>query len=846
MAPTPDWTPTRLARIRGLFEQALDAEPPDLDAFLEAAAPDDDALRQEVRALLSAHRQTGATLHTPISRESLSGLSDRSDRSGSEVGSYRVVRQIGVGGMGVVYEGTRADEVFDKRVAIKFLRRGVESELAVRRFRYERQILANLSHPHIGALLDGGVTNDGQPYFVMEYIQGRPVTEWCDTQAPSLRGRLLVFLQICRAVQHAHQHLVVHRDLKPGNILVTDEGTVKLLDFGIAKLLREEEGTDQLPATQGGARVFTPEYASPEQVRGLPVGVASDVYALGVLLFELVTGRRPFGLQGKLIAEIEQIVCTTPPPRPSDVLTHERWHQVKARSAAALHRRVAGDLDAIILLALRKEPERRYGSVDDMARDVEALLDDRPVRARPEGWGYRAGKWLRRHPVESIAAALLLCSLVGGMVFSTRQARAADRQRDRSTAVTDFFTAMLAAPDPARLGRTVTMREVLDTAAFRADSLDHRPELAAEVREVIGDTYYALGEYDAAVTQFEAAHASRRILAPRGDYATAALLSKLSVAWTALGNYPLADSILDVADTLFRRHADRDDPSRAAILSSHSALQQEVGNLDSAEVLQRAALAFLLRVAPDNDSALANDYNDLGVIVGQQGKFVAAESLHVLAVAAARRAYGEEHPAVASVLSQHAFALEMAGRYAESDSVYQAAIAMRRRVLGPEHPDYAWSLFQYAQFLSRRGDWRGALARGREVLALRGKTLPETHPAVSTALQVVGLALSNLDSLDSAERYLRESLELRRATFGADHWLTASGEAVLGEHLTRARRFAEAERLLLGAEHRLTEVRGAEAPQTTATRERLVQLYTAWHRPEQAAQWAALLPADTP
>lgn len=840
MAHADDWTPARFAEVRALFERAIDEEPSDLGTFLIALAPDDAELRQSVRDLLEAHHQTGATLQAPISHESLPRRELESDRSGTRVGPYEVTRQIGVGGMGAVYEGIRADEVFEKRVAIKFLRRGVESDLAVRRFRYERQILANLSHPNIAALLDGGVTPDEQPWFAMEYVPGVPITRWCVEQHLDIRARLILFHQVCAAVQHAHQNLVVHRDLKPGNILVTEDGTVKLLDFGIAKLLREEEGVDQLPATQGGARVFTPEYASPEQVRGLPVGTASDVYALGVVLSELLTGRRPFDLHGKLIAEIEAIVCTTPPPAPSTLLTPATARTLAGRSLGSARHKVEGDLDAIILTALRKDPERRYGSAEQLLRDVGAYLDGMPVSAGPERLSYRIGKFLGRRRIEVGAAALLLLSLVGGIVATSRQATAAEGERQRAEQISDFLTSMLGAADPGALGRDVTVREVLDSASVRADSSKGNPDLLADIQEVIGETYLALGEYDTARDRFARAVDLRQDAHPDGSRRSALALTKLSGAYTALGDYPTADSILRIADAMLDRTAPADDPSRADVLSSRSALQQELGDLPSAETLQRAALDFRLRVTPGNDSMLANGYNDLAIILGQRGQLVAAESLHVLAVAHARLAYGDEHPAVASVLSQQAFALEMVGRLTESDSLFQVAIAMRRKLLGPEHPDYAWSLFQYAQFLQRRHDWAGALARGREVLALRGRTLPESHPAVSTALQVVGVALSNLDSLEAADRYLRESLALRRTTFGPDHWLTASGEAVLGEHLTRAGHYEEAEQLLLKAEARLTEVRGTDSPQAIDTRQRLAKLYEAWHRPTDAARWLEL------
>jgi serine/threonine-protein kinase len=837
-------TPARLQQLKALFDATADLSTDEREAFLNALAGDERLLANEVRSLLAAHDSTGEHLISPLPI-SLAPDEPPEDRwTGSRIGVYAVGARIGEGGMGAVYSAVRADDQFEKRVAIKLLRRTAESDLAISRFRYERQILANLSHPNIAALVDGGVAPDGQPYFAMEYVDGVPITTWCDARRLGVRGRLVLFLQVCAAVQHAHQQLVIHRDLKPGNILVTDDGTVKLLDFGIAKLLREEEGPEQLPVTRGGARVFTPEYAAPEQVRGLPVSTATDVYALGVVLFELLTGGRPFALQGRLMAEIEEIVCREPPPRPSVTVRPEMPARLGLRSTGQLRGHLAGDLDAILLTALRKEPDRRYGSADQLARDIGAYLDGLPVSARPDALGYRLAKFVRRRPVELAATALVTASLLGGVIATTRQARAAEVQRERATAVTEFFTTMLAAPDPGELGREVTMREVLDSAAVRADSLDDRPELAAEVREVIGDTYAALGEFELARDQFTRAAAFRRRINPEGSRATAVALAKLGITFGNLGDYEASDSVLAAAEAMLQRTTDPDDLYHGTVLQARGSLRQEFGDLPGAEAALRDALAFRLRVAPDDHVSLTPSYNDLGVVVGQQGRVEEAESLHVLAVQNARAAYGEEHPILAAALSQHAFALEMAGRPEASDSLYQVTIAMRRRLLGETHPDYAWSLFQYAQFLNRAGKWDEAVARGREVLALRGRSLPETHVAVATALQVVGIGLGRMDSLEAAERYLRESLALRRTTLPEGHWLVHSGEGVLGEHLVRARRFAEAESLLTVSEARLTELRGADSPQAHDARRRLVALYEAWRRPVDAARWQATLPPN--
>jgi serine/threonine-protein kinase len=842
MTDTP-WTPTRLQQARALFEAVLDSNPADVAAFLQQAAPDDRTLHADVQSLLAAHALSEDTLGTSAASGATrdDALTAADPWQGRRVGVYDVRALIGIGGMGSVYEAVRDDDQFHKRVAIKFLRRSAESDLAIRRFRYERQILANLSHPNIAALLDGGVAPDGQPFFAMEFVDGMPLTAWCAARRLGLRERLVLFLQVCAAVQHAHQNLVVHRDLKPGNILVTDDGTVKLLDFGIAKLLREEEGPDQLPPTIGATRAFTPEYAAPEQVRGLPVGTAVDVYALGVVLFELLTGRRPFQLRGRLLDEIERIVCTEEPPKPSSAVTPEQVDQLGARSLARVRGRLEGDLDAIVLTALRKQPERRYGSVEQLARDIRAHLDGLPVTARPDGVGYRVVKFLRRRRLEVAASTLVAASLVVGIVMTTRQARVAERERERATAVTDFVTGMLAAPDPGELGRDVTMREVLDSAAVRADSLDSQPELAAEVRTVIGETYRSLGLYDAAIEQFRRAYDYRRRIAPRGDLATGVLLTQLSGAYEFLGDYPTADSVLQVADTLVQQYADADDPARGSILDSQGRLREQVGDLEAAERFHRAALAFRQRVQPDNDELLAFSLNNLGTILTQRGEFAVAESLHAEAVLASRRAFGAEHPLVASTLGQWAYVLELNGDIARSDSVSELVLAMRRRLLGPEHPDYAWTLFQSAQFLVRTERYERAVARAREVLALRGRTLTDEHPAVSTAMQALGLALSHLGSFPEAERHLRESVALRRATLPEGHWLIASGEGVLGEHLTRAGRYADAERLLLGSEAQLSAERDARTPQVQDARKRLVRLYTEWNRPSDAARWQALL-----
>ena len=372
------------------------------------------------------------------------------------LGPYRLIREIGHGGMGTVYLGVRADDAFQKRVAIKVLKRGMDTDSIVRRFRHERQILASLEHPFIASLLDGGSTPDGRPYFAMEYVEGQPIVDYCDTHRLDTAARLELFRHVCSAVQYAHQNLIIHRDIKPANVLVIAEGTPKLLDFGIAKLLNPELAGQTLAPTAPGLQLMTPEYASPEQVRGDAVSTATDVYSLGVLLYELLAGRLPYRLTSRAPADIVRIVCESEPMRPSTAITSidpeppgeaatrsEPHHASKSTAAwkptrrltvdaDRLRRQLAGDLDNIILKALSKEPRRRYASVDQFSEDVRRHLAGLPVIARKDTWGYRTTKFVRRNRAAVVTLAATFAVLVAGIIGTTWQARVARVERARA------------------------------------------------------------------------------------------------------------------------------------------------------------------------------------------------------------------------------------------------------------------------------------------------------------------------------------------------------------------------------------------------------------------------------
>ena len=409
-------------QVRGILEQALETAPGERSRFLDQACQGDTALRAEVESLLAADAQAsrefleGKAIDrvTAVAAESHAGMPSL---EGVRIGSYRVLEEIGHGGMGTVYRAVRADDQYSQQVAIKVMRGGWGDAAAIERFRAERQILANLQHANIARLLDGGTADDGRPYVVMEYVEGRPIDQYSEAHKLSVRARLELFRTVCSAVAFAHQRLVIHRDIKPGNILVTEQGEPKLLDFGIAKILDDEQGGD---ATVTMVRMLTPEYASPEQVRGTPVTTATDVYSLGVVLYGLLTGRRPYAVASRTPHEMAQAVLTDEPERPSAVVS------------GAEQRRLRGDLDNIVMKALRKEPERRYASVEQFSDDIRRHLEGLPVSARPDTLTYRSSKFVRRHRIAVTAAGLAVLALLGGMAAILRETYIAREERRKA------------------------------------------------------------------------------------------------------------------------------------------------------------------------------------------------------------------------------------------------------------------------------------------------------------------------------------------------------------------------------------------------------------------------------
>ena len=560
-------TPARWSQVRQIFEDALERPASDRTAYLRAACPHDTELRHEVETLLASHERSENFLATPaiqmnqIIRENRILGDDRDEfPKGYRLGPYEFERRIGRGGMGAVWLATRHDHEYQKKVAIKMVKPGMDSQEILRRFRTERQVLANLQHPNIAHLIDGGSTPEGLPYLVMEYVDGKPIDQYCEKGKRPISERLQLFRAVCAAVQFAHQNLVVHRDIKHSNILVTADGTPKLLDFGIAKLLRPDPGTFDPAQTRPGMRPMTIDYASPEQVMGEPITTASDVYSLGVLLFRLLTGKTPYGPDARTREALQQAICQTEPLRPSSVILADEKSTVpdatqkmeaidesRTKARKRLRKKLTGDLDSIVLMALRKEPHQRYASAAQFSEDIGRYLAGEPVIARLHTPGYRISKFIQRNWKGMAAAALLAVAVIWVALrfeSSTEQARAARFRAESS--LLDTRHALIAAY--LRGGETQPALDAARSgfAASPASALTRR-DLAAASEAAAGprlgsDRSGATALYRDAVTQFEAvSQMNTRDLDVQRDLMLAA--AKLGMIEAEDGNVPgaLAD-----------------------------------------------------------------------------------------------------------------------------------------------------------------------------------------------------------------------------------------------------------------------------------------------------------------
>jgi len=796
----PDWK-----IVQELFLAALDQDPEVRTTWVSQRAPDPQ-VADEVLSLLCAHAR-------PSPFDALVGDQDARERAdeegvGAHFGPWEVIGELGRGGMGVVYQVRRADGQFEQDGALKILAADRVDSGTVARFFSERQILAELSHPNIAKLLDGGLGPDERPYFVMERVEGTPIDERCDQLRLGTKQRLRLFLSVCAAVQHAHQSLIVHRDLKPSNILVTGEGTPMLLDFGIAKLLMEGLDARTGGPTLDSSRLFTPGYASPEQLMGRPITTSSDVYQLGVLLYQLLTGHHPFrdhGSGADGIAADPGADSIVPPSRHfADPERARAMAAARGTSPDRLRREIAGDLDAIVLKALRPEPAHRYGSAGELADDLRRHLDRRPVLARPDTLAYRGRRFLRRHVAATVAATGAFLAVVGFAIGVERQARATAVERDRAQQVVDFLVELFTSADPYRVrGEEVTVREVLDRGAQRARTeLSEQPLVQATLMETIGEVYRSLGLQDVSMDlRGEALDARRRMVTP-DDPTLAVPLSRIALLASETGDFGGADTLLPLALELLRRDPEESTDEYISALNDIGYAWQVRGDLDRAEPLLEESLRRSEEIGSASHD-VAPVLTNLGNIRQARGDLDSAAALFRRSVGA-RRTKAADDPRLATSLESLATVLQRLGALDEAEAAVTEALSIRRRVLPEEHVALAGPLHLSAMILRSRGRSAEAEPLLREALTLRENALGEDHFVVAYARNALALVLEDLGRVDEAEALFRRSWEVYVDRFGADHVNPAFVEANLARLLMRR---GEVDEALVRFEHALPIVR---------------------------------------
>jgi eukaryotic-like serine/threonine-protein kinase len=874
---------SRWGRIQTLFHEAATLPQAEQRVFLESACGEDEGLVADVLALLHEDARGTSLLDQPLAEIANKVLAeDAHSLPFQELGPYRIRKVLGEGGMGVVYLAERED--LGSLVALKLLRDAWLSPARRERFSAEQRTLAQLNHPSIARIYDADTLSDGTPFFVMEYVEGLPLTEYCAQNQCSVERRLQLFRQVCEAVEYAHSNAVIHRDLKPSNILVRSDGTIRLLDFGIAKQIESFEVPAQ--QTMTGLRLMTPAYAAPEQIRGQRLGVQTDVYSLGVILYELLCERLPFDLSNLAPAEAETVLLEHEPPKPSAIGRRPGAPSV----AASLSRGSWADLDVLCLTSMHKDPERRYRSVEGLIRDVDHYLKHEPLEARPDTFDYRLGKFVRRNQREVVAAVVTAVLVIGLVTFFTVRlakarnvalAEAARTQRIQRFTM-NLFQGGDEAVGPADDLRVITL---VDRGVQEAHALTGDPRSQAEIYQTLGTVYQNLGKLEEANKLLNIALDQRKALfgADSVEYADALValaglrdaqakfddaeklvrqgldVSKHHLApnhpavgkATALlgkiledrGTYPGAIAVLEEAARL-QSTSDAYRADLSATLTELANCHFYAGHYDISESLNQRILAMDRELYGERHPHVADDLINLGAIQYERGRFSEAERFYRQGLDITQSFYGKDHPATASALTMLGRGLVSQGKLDEGAGILQQALAIQEKVYGKVHPRVAGTLNELGKIAQRRGQLDEAEAELSRAVEIYKSIYAGKHYYIGVALSNLAGVLVDRKEYARAEKLFQEALQIYSQTLAPDHQNVGIAHTRLGRAFLRDRRYHEAE-----AEIRIGYdilAKQSNPPQIWLQNARtdLSEVYDALHQPDKASKFRAELAAN--
>ena len=834
-----------------LFKRAVDHPVEQRSAFLDEACGDDVELRREVDSLLKFNEDGDQFLEEPAMDIAVESLFQTALKPDQRIGNYKVGSHIGSGGMGEVY--LAHDEKLNRQVALKLVRFGIGADETERYFRREAQILASLNHRNIAHLYGAEITPEGFSFLVMEYIEGVRIDKYCYDNHLSISDRLEMFRRVCGAVHYAHQRLIIHRDIKPANILVTKEAEPKLLDFGIAKLL-DPETSMAGEQTMTFAAAMTPDYASPEHLRGETVTTATDTYSLGVLLYELLTGQRPYRVNTRRADEIMRIVCETEPAKPSVAVLRSENSTSKIQRAKLLR----GDLDNIVLKAMRKEPQRRYASVEQFSEDITRHLSSLPVIARPDTRGYRTAKFIQRHKAGVAAAALVFVSLTGGIATTLWQGHISRQQRDRARLeqakadrIKSFMTDMLTYSSPEYTSsnptknRDAKVSEVVDQAAKRAEAeLAEQPEVLAEVQSTIGGVYAAQGRYEQAESILRAAREKSIRLYGANSHQTAQVSGTLANVLLGKGNYAEADALFRQDIEIERRLAAKgrgNDKDLARVLAAYGGMLDQRQDR-AAEGYLREALKYSSSFTGKERVFVAMLYNDLSNEASYRGDAEESERCLRASLEEYRKLPAGTYVEMAVTLSNLGAVLIAKGKYTEAEPFVLEGLELRRRVLGDAHTGTGGALFRLSDLRYRQGKYGEAEKAAQESIEVFKRALasPQDSTLFTNPLFEMGLILDKVGRIHEAEAYLRQTFDIRTRLLPKGNLGIVKAEGALGECLTMQKRYAEAEPILLDSYQIFESTTVQNDSRRAEAARRLYELYSMWGNPQKAALYKAI------
>ncbi|RPI74353.1 MAG: serine/threonine protein kinase [Ignavibacteriales bacterium] len=846
--------------VKTIFYEAIDLSVKERENYLNTNCKDPE-LKQEIISLLAAHDKAEKFLENPILPKDTIAENDNIF-IGKFFGRYRIEKLIAQGGMGMVYMGLRDDEVKQK-AAVKIINPGASSNIVIKRFQTERQTLANLNHPNISRLLDGGITQDGIQFLVMEYIDGIPIDEYCDNYKLNIKERLKLFLKVAAVVQYAHQNLVVHRDLKPNNILVTKDGEPKLLDFGIAKIL-SPEGEENETLTNKGGWNLTPEYASPEQVKGESITTASDVYSLGIILYKLLTGHSPYKIKSILHSDITRIITQTEPVKPSEIIYQtverksgeeiihinpETVSRTREGSVDKLHKKLSGDLDNVISMAIRKEPGRRYSSVEHFSKDLKNYLEEMPVSAHKNSIGYRGKKFIKRNKAVIIPAAVIFIIINIGLAGILWQGHLAAKERDianfeaeKANRIKAFLLDMISAPDPMKDGGEIKVIDVIQKAAGNlSNDLSNQPEIEAEVRTILGTTYQNLGIYDSAITQMNKSLELTKNIFGEKSKETAMGLKNLGLVYHYKGDYEKTEEIYKNALEILNAVEKNPSFETALLFDIYGSLKMDEGDYKKAEELSLKALEIGESIRNANDYDIAWMKNNLATALNYLGELDKADSLYKESLRVFKMKFGNNHIMVSRVLNNLAFINIYKNEHEKALPYLEEALEIKKNILGESHPELVLAYSNLGSTYFNIGKYDHAEEQMKLSVDIALKNFEEDNINTSRSYMWYGRTLEANGKINEGIYYLKKAYLIRKKEFGEKNNLTLTAQNHFGNCLLTAKNFLEAEKHLSQSYIGMNELLGSDDPTIKKALASLIKLYKLWGRNEKADQYSRLI-----